>query len=317
MPIDRLRRLAPQFQQAAAVVLSGWGEPLSYAHLEEAVRLVAQAGARPGFVTSGPGLTIERAAALVEAGLDFLGFSLAGATAAVHESIRTGSSFDELKEAIRGVSEARAQRGNDRPGIHLVFLLLRDNLESLPALPALARELGVPEVVLTHEVLVANHWQESQRVFSCVKAHRELQGADTLLQTVEDAAKKLQVRLQRPPLLPTWPAICAENPLANLYVSVEGRVSPCVYLQPPVDTGAEKLFCGKRQPLATLEVGSVDEQTLESIWATGAYREFRESFRKRIQRVSRFPAFGGWRPGQDVRSLPPPPCRSCHKILGF
>lgn len=317
MPIDRLRRLAPQFQRAEAVVLSAWGEPLAYAHLEEAVRLVAQAGARPGFVTSGRGLSSERAAALVGAGLDFLGISLAGATAAIHESIRVGSAFEEVKQAVHAIVAARARHGGGRPRLHLVYLMLRDNLEDLPALPALARELGVPDVVLTHEILVTSPWQESQRVFSCDEAIRDVDASEHILRAVEVSAKKLEIRLSRPPLRPTWPAVCSENPLANLFVSVEGRVSPCVYLQPPLALEAEKIFCGRRQPLTLQDFGSADIQTLESIWATEPYRMFRETFQRRIAQTARPPVFGGRRPGHGVDTPPPAPCRGCHKILGF
>lgn len=317
MPPARLRRLATEFKRVEAVVLSGWGEPLGYLHLEEAVRLVAAAGARPGFVTSGRGLTVERAVALVDAGLDFLGFSLAGTTAAVHERIRSGSSFEELKNAVRMVLEAKARRGSARPGLHLVYLMLHDNLEDLAALPALALELGVPEVVLTHEILVADRWQESQRVFSCDDARGEVEELEKILRATVTSANTLQVRLTRPPLLPTRPAVCGENPLANLYVTVEGRVSPCVYLQPPVAAGAVKYFCGERQQFAALDFGSTDEARLENIWSAAPYRQFREIFRRRLAQASRPPILGGSRPGRGSRTPPPAPCRTCHKILGF
>ncbi|HWR97612.1 MAG TPA: radical SAM/SPASM domain-containing protein [Candidatus Methanoperedens sp.] len=317
MPIDRLRRLAAEFHLAEAVVLSGWGEPLAYPHLEEAVRLVAEAGARPGFVTSGQGLFAERAGSLVGAGLDFMGFSLAGTTAAVHERIRVGSTFEEVKEAVRTIVAAKIRLGSTRPRLHLVYLMLRENLEDLPALPALAQELGVPEVMLTHLILMTSLWQGSQSVFSCGGAREEVEEREEILRAVEVSAKKLQVRLTRPPLLPTGPAVCGENPLANLYVSVEGRVSPCVYLQPPVASGADMIFCGQRQALAPLDFGNVDEELLKAIWAAGPYREFRESFRRRLAQASPPPIFGGRRSGRGAHSPPPMPCRTCHKILGF
>ena len=321
LPIDRLHRLAALFQRAKTVVLSAWGEPLAYAHLEEAVRLVAQAGARPGFVTSGWGLSAERAAALIDAGLDFLGFSLAGTTAAVHESIRVGSSLAALEQAVRTVVAARDRRGGSRPRLHLVYLMLRDNLEDLPALPALALELGVPQVVLTHLIHVTGPWQESQRVFTCDGADGDAKETRRIVRAVEDAAAALQIRLAVPPLLPSWPAVCAENPLANLHVSAEGQVSPCVYLNPPLPDPYERSFCGQAQAGERLVLGNLQTDSVERIWEGEPYREFRALFARRRRRdvLGRLFLPATRRPGNAPPHLPPlpVPCRTCHKSLGF
>ncbi|MHB8893553.1 MAG: radical SAM/SPASM domain-containing protein [Candidatus Geothermincolia bacterium] len=321
MPIGHLRRLTATFQRAEAVVLSAWGEPLAYPHLEEAVRLVAQTGARPGFVTSGRGLTAERAAALTEAGLDFLGFSLAGATAAVHESIRVGSALEEVKQAVHTITAARARHGGERPQLHLVYLILRDNLEDLPALPALAQELGIPEVVLTHLIHVTGPWQESQRVFSCDSACGDVQEARKIVRAAADAATTRRVRLAVPPLLPTWPAVCAENPLANLHISAAGDVAPCVYLNPPLPDPYERSFCGHTQAGERLVFGNVFADPVERIWDAAPYREFRACFARRrrrdaLGRLFRVPTL--W-PGTATPRFPPlpVPCRTCHKALGF
>lgn len=321
MPIDRLRRLAALFGRAEAVVLSAWGEPLAYAHLEEAVRLVAQTGARPGFVTSGRGLSADRAAALIDAGLDFLGFSLAGTTAAVHESIRVGSAFEEVKQAVRTMVAARARHGGWRPQLHLVYLMLRDNLGDLPALPALAQELGVPDVVLTHLTHVTGPWQEAQRVFSCERASGDVEETGRIVRAAGDAAAERHVRLAVPPLLPTWPAVCAENPLANLHVSAAGEVSPCVYLNPPLPDPYERSFCGQARTGERLVLGNLLTNPVEQIWDAAPYREFRAFFARRrrrdvLRRMFRIPAL---RPGTAPPRLPPlpSPCRTCHKALGF
>ncbi|HBZ55990.1 MAG TPA: hypothetical protein DEO88_11350, partial [Syntrophobacteraceae bacterium] len=101
MDFDHFRNLSPYFRHVSNVVLEGWGEPLIYPHLLDAVRLVKSQGARAGFVTSGYGLTRDYGANLLRSGLDFIGFSLAGASASTHEAIRTGSRHDQLLQAIQ------------------------------------------------------------------------------------------------------------------------------------------------------------------------------------------------------------------------
>jgi len=53
---------------------------LLYKDLSEAVRIVKGEGAKAGFVTSGFGLDTGYITELIAAGIDFIGFSLAGVT---------------------------------------------------------------------------------------------------------------------------------------------------------------------------------------------------------------------------------------------
>ena len=101
MAIEQFKRMSPYFRYVDNLVLEGWGEPLLYPHLLDAIHLVKNNGARAGFVTSGKGLTRDYSAALVGAGLDFIGFSLAGATADTHNSIRVHSDYVQLLQAMK------------------------------------------------------------------------------------------------------------------------------------------------------------------------------------------------------------------------
>jgi MoaA/NifB/PqqE/SkfB family radical SAM enzyme len=305
MDIENVRRIAPLFAAVERIVLSGWGEPLLHPDLEEAVRIVRAAGARPGFVTSGKGLTRDRMEGLVEAGLDFIGFSLAGATRGTHEGIRRGSDFHEVLEAVRMATAASRQRHRDRPSVHIVYLMLRDNLAEVTALPALAAGLGIRVVLLTHLTLVTNPWQEEQKVFSC-DPRADLGDAERLLRQGAAAASRLGIRLTPPPLRPNFPAVCAENPLENLFISPQGELAPCVYLQTPLDPVGVKLHCGQPFPVGALSYGNVLRQPFEEIAHGAPYVEFLDIFRKR--RVG-----GAGREGE----APPAPCRTCHKMLGF
>jgi MoaA/NifB/PqqE/SkfB family radical SAM enzyme len=120
--------------------------------------------------------------------------------------------------------------------------------------------------------------------------------------------------------------VCAENPLDNVYVSVNGEVSPCVYLYPPAASPFLRIFCGQRHMLDKVSFGNVFEHSFEHIWSNPDYQEFREFFRRRRQAFvdqyglgSRI-VLGERRPGRNrgdaVLPPPPVPCRTCHKMLG-
>ncbi len=49
--------------------------------------------------------------------------------------------------------------------MHLVFLMVKENILEVPSLPLFAKELGIEEVVLINICHTINAWQEQQRVF--------------------------------------------------------------------------------------------------------------------------------------------------------
>jgi MoaA/NifB/PqqE/SkfB family radical SAM enzyme len=244
MKLDEFRRLVPYFKDVRGVVLEGWGEALLYPGLLECVELVKATGAEPGFVTSGKGLTRSYAEDLVKAGVAFIGFSLAGASAEVHNSIRINSDFDELLRNIRELQQIKTSGHMQKPRLHIVYLMLRNNVHEIPQLIFLAKRLGIDQVVLINIIQVMNPWQDSEKAFTCENGflNRHIMGNALAL------ARKLKVRLSAPALQPQDVAVCSENPLDNLYVSVDGEVTPCVYLCPPVPAPFKGSFAATNIP---------------------------------------------------------------------
>ncbi len=76
MALEDFRKLLPYLREVETVVLEGWGESLLHKDLSECIRLAKKEGPQVGFVTSGKGLTKDRVSELIEAGLDFVGFSI-------------------------------------------------------------------------------------------------------------------------------------------------------------------------------------------------------------------------------------------------
>lgn len=321
--LDDFARLAPLLREVETVVLQGWGEPLLHPHLAEVVRLAKRAGGSPeaapsvGFVTSGQGLDRARAAALVEAGLDFIGFSVAGATPAVHGAIRVRSELDEVVEAARQVAAVKRERGRAHPRVHAVYLMMKENLHQLPDLPELAGRMGAEEIVLTNLVDVSDPWQDGQRVFGRggEEACREV------LAETERRARDAGLAMRRPSLSPRVTPVCEEDPLRNLFVTADGDLSPCVYLCPPVPQEFPRWFCGTEHQVRRVRFGNLLREPLDAVWANPEYAAFRERFARRRQRHRLLSAVGrAWRagPGPSEADLPEPPeaCRTCHKMLG-
>jgi len=141
MPLERFERILDLLPRARRITLVGLGETLLHPGLEA---LIAAAKARHrhiGIVTSGQFLTPERGAALVEAGLDAVAFSLDAVDPALVQRVRPGSDLQAILAHIRAFGAiCRATR----PVSRAVFSAV--SLDTAPHLEALA------EVVTTLDV---------------------------------------------------------------------------------------------------------------------------------------------------------------------
>jgi MoaA/NifB/PqqE/SkfB family radical SAM enzyme len=318
MPIENFMKILPYLGQVETIVLEGWGESLLHPDLAEIIRRVKRAGPEVGFVTSGFGLTESRASELVAAGVDFIGLSLAGATPETHGHIRPPSRLPDVLAAVRWFEAIKARTGRDRPRLHFVYLMLKDNLSELPLLPSLAVEAGVPELVLIHIIQISNEAQETQRAFACRPGGNDNEG---LLRETERIARRLGVRLRHPSPIATEVAVCSENPLRNLYISVEGEVSPCVFLHPPVPSPFPRIFCGREHRVEKVSFGNLFRDPFDTLWRGPGYEAFRDRFRSRkrwYDEACGSLAGGGVIGLHGQTPLPPPPdaCATCHKMLG-
>jgi MoaA/NifB/PqqE/SkfB family radical SAM enzyme len=77
--------------------------------------------------------------------------------------------------------------------------------------------------------------------------------------------------------------MCELDPLRILFISSDGRVSPCVYLNLPIDGMIPRIFCGSEIKVPQLSFGDINNQDLIEIWDSREYREFRGKFIKRAE----------------------------------
>ncbi len=321
MNINDFKKLAPYFKNVEVIILEGWGESLLHKNLIEAIKLIKTEGSQAGFVTSGKGLTKKYISEIIDGGVDFVGFSFAGSSATTHESVRVNSNFGVLFDNIKTFNEIKADKKLNKPKLHIVYLMLKENIFEVPSLINFAKDMGIDEIILTNPIHITNEWQERQRVFRCgEKLHDDFQ---EILNEAEIKAKELKINLRRPSLSSVKVAVCEENPLKNLYISVDGEVSPCVYLYPPVSSPFKRIFCGNEHQIEKVSFGNIFREPFYEIWNKKEYIDFRKSFilRKKgldvltfsnlflnIERLKRLETV----PLSD----PPEQCRTCHKMLG-
>jgi MoaA/NifB/PqqE/SkfB family radical SAM enzyme len=318
MSLQDFHRILPYLGDVETVVLEGWGESLLHPDLAECIRLVRKAGPRVGFVTCGMGLTVDRVTELIEAGLDFVGFSISGISPETHDAIRVHSRLSEIMKALDLFSREIRQRQTLRPQMHIVFLMLKQNIGEVPRVPSFASEMGIEQVILTNVCHTITSWQDEQKVF--------LWGSDknpyeNMLKQAKVNAQRLKVRMQMPSLSAGQVSLCEENPLRNLYISADGEVSPCVYLHPPLPSPFKRIFCGKEYRTEKISFGNVFREPFSAIWKREAYVQFRNRFAERESAMkNRYLSLwdkSTWESSPNTPlPVPPEACETCHKLLG-
>lgn len=128
-----------RFLPAGAVVMfAGLGEPLTNPHLPDFVRRLKRRGVSSCVITNGVLMTRPRIEALIDAGIDQLQVSVHAVDQAVFRRLVPDLDLDRLLDNLHVLAELRP------PGlrVRLNFVTSAENSDELPAVAALARELG-------------------------------------------------------------------------------------------------------------------------------------------------------------------------------
>jgi MoaA/NifB/PqqE/SkfB family radical SAM enzyme len=298
MTLETYGRIAENFSDVRNVYLSGWGEPLLNPHFPDMVRLAKEAGCTVGFTTNGARLDDETMGQLIDDRVDLVSLSLAGATAFTHDSRRTGSRFDDVIGKLERLRELKKRRRSESPRVLLLFMMFKDNLGELPEAVRLAERVGAGGVVATNLDYVGHAAMDELRAFTCGEAP---EGSGDEIDAAKNLAERLGVEFTAFPLALGRVRLCSEDPLNNLYVSEDGEVSPCVYLNPPMPE-VPRIFCGEETVVPRTSFGNINERSLPEIWKSDDYSSFRSQLKKLAEGES---------------PLLPEECRTCYKAYGL
>ena len=152
MSAETFERLAPALPHLDSLVLNGIGESLLHPHLETFIaraRPVLPDHAWIGFQSNGMALTEERAASLVDAGLDRICLSLDTVSDDSFRSIRKGGELRGIASAFSNLNRAKTRRRGRDLRIGIEFVLMRDNLADLPGAIRWAGKAGASFAIVT------------------------------------------------------------------------------------------------------------------------------------------------------------------------
>ena len=264
MKPETFAALWPAMLRTSRVHLQGWGEPFLHPYFMDFVALARKAGCAVSTTTCGLRMDEELAERVVASGLDIVAFSLTG-TDEASNGARAGVPFSRVENAVRLLQRVRREKNAVHLEIHLAYLMLASNVEAVRALPELMDAWGVHAAVVSTMDYIPSPDMAGEAF-----APHEREKIEAARVVLEEVAAK--VRASGRDFYASLPAehpapCCRERAHKTMYVDADGQISPCVYLNVPLDAP---------QPGRTV-FGSVLEESPERIWAREEYAAFRQA----------------------------------------
>ncbi len=157
--------LIDQFVTLKELHLQGPREPMLHPRFFDMVSYAVGKGIQ---VTTHSNLTLlnaKQAERCVTSGLARLYISIDGATAETYERIRIRARFERIAHHLELLLAAQQKLGSDRPHLHLVTVIMRQNLPELSDLVRLAYLWSMQEIFVQHlchdfsETSLPTHYQ--------------------------------------------------------------------------------------------------------------------------------------------------------------
>jgi MoaA/NifB/PqqE/SkfB family radical SAM enzyme len=275
MSLDTFLKLEPVLKRTQLVYLQGWGEPFLNPDFFKMAKIAKDAGCRTGTTTNGILVDEGIIEKIIESELDLITFSVAG-LGETNDNIRRKTSFNQILKTIDHINDIKSKRGVVGPAIHIAYLLLRSNLDEIKRIPESFSGYKIDQIVIS----TLDYIPDKSFIDESISPGNESeyrQFADILDRIVENGKNsnlEIHYYLSSPKKTITH---CTENPRYAMYISADGSVSPCVFLNIPVsdigDLDSNIIVTGDK-----LVFGNIRDESPASIWRKKEYLKFRQSF---------------------------------------
>jgi MoaA/NifB/PqqE/SkfB family radical SAM enzyme len=284
--MDQVRELdAPP-----TIHLSGFGEPTMHPDFLDLVRMAKETGAAVEMTSNGMRLDREMCLALMDVGLDRLVVSVDGTQADSFEEIRERASFERVIANLQELKRLRIRyRGrHGDPQLVLAFVAMRDNIADLPRLPALATKVGAWDIIVSNLVPHTPEMEQQILYADALNAitYRASRWAPALslpkLDVSPTTAGALHGAFHSTASVSLLDAsLSGRNDYCRFaqegfaVVRWDGEVSPCLSL---LHDHPEYIH-GRRKEITRHRFGNVHDSSLQDIWESDEYRDFRAQLR--------------------------------------
>ena len=280
MGVSEFKSLKNYFKKVNHISLSGLAEPLINKNIAEFIKIIKEESKQcsVSIFSNGTLLTDELSASLVESKLDTFEFSLDGVIPEVVDKIRKNGEFSKTIENLRTFNSIKQRKNSKTPVFIATNCLQKKNYQQLPDVVKLASELGVAILNVNglepyKEDLIDNiMWLPGY-------LPRDL--PEVLEESIKVANEK-NVLIGFTSLVPKAP-VC-RNVITPL-IMANGDVTCCAVLAYDRDyffiIDKENQIVKKHGICKKKIFGNVFNTSLEDIWFSKEYKEFRERVLKK------------------------------------
>ena len=252
-----LQSLLDASSKVFSVLLLGTGEPLLYKELPGVVRTLKKrlpANAKMGTTTNGMLMRSPVSDRLVEEGIDWITFSLRGATAQTHQKCRPGSDFQQVLANIRQVVACRRVPWGPwrpQPVLQANCAITESTVGEMSDLLHLAKSLGLDAVLFCHP--------EDHLLGKILPLRREILASG--LKRAAETAARLRLQAVFPPIERISAPGCPF--MQSHYLWTTGEVAPCCRMHPAAPSERIRIF------------GNLKKKSLLEVWNSPGYKLFR------------------------------------------
>lgn len=217
---DNFIKLTPAMKHAKTIILTGWGESLMWPHLEAAVEYIGKLHHEPVIHIVTNGTLLSRTWAKTLSGkIQSMQISLNASTPGIYNRDMRHGDWDKtvwhIREFMSGLST------EDRKRITISYVAHANNLEDIPAFPAVVKSLGASTAIiqqyLVHTIdgLSKTLWNVKREYNAAVKA---------AIASGERLGVKISARMFFGVHIKQEPCTAFFDQAA---ISIQGEVSPC------------------------------------------------------------------------------------------
>jgi MoaA/NifB/PqqE/SkfB family radical SAM enzyme len=263
LSVETFSRLCDDLKKmdTATITLTGQGEPLMHPRIIELIRIAKASGLRVNMTTNGTLLDENRAAGLVDAGLDSLRISLWASSADEYVKNYPGTTHKHFDAIINGIGETarlKKERGVDKPKIVIHHPVTKNNYKRIREITGLAHRSGANAVTFAP---LRAYTSESESLSLAPDEERSFCDA---IQGMREELKTLALDHNIDETLLRYEA--GPEPWRKL---------PCYigWLYARVQTDG-KVYACHRSPIP---MGDLKKERLPDIWKGPGYRAFRRT----------------------------------------
>jgi MoaA/NifB/PqqE/SkfB family radical SAM enzyme len=309
--------IRPYLSQVNSVDFTGGGEPLLQPKLEGWIAEAKNAGCETGFLSNGLLLKKDRLKLILDAGVDWIGISMDGATADMYNKIRIGSDYERVCANISNIAELR---DGNKPKTMINFVLMHINFHQVEEILHLAVRLGIDQVNYKQCAVIRGDAGKGLGLFG-PRETREIRQLKKSLGKAKRLAKKLKIQTTAFSFTPQERPVCDQYPRDSMFIRYDGTAAPCINLA----IGGPTTFLGKDVTMPSVHYGRLPEMDIMELWESDTCKFYRQQFKLRVEKhdgtivngLVRSAGSNRERTLQAARqAMPEPPngCNVCHYL---